>query len=161
MAFVMGLISVLGGVLNTGQSGSNATLAKSLDQPILAALVVTAVNGVVYLLIAPFVGLHLPKGDALAAVPWWAWCGGAFGGVYVLSSIFFAQKLGGGIFIGLTVTAGVVTSVLMDHYGLVGFKQHAASWPRILGAGLQQAAMGIGTGVASDIMGLLLEQQPG
>ena len=143
MAFVMGLISFLGGVLNTVQSGSNATLAKTLGQPILAALIVTVVNGVVYLLIAPFVGLHLPKGDAFAAVPWWAWCGGAFGGVYVLSSIFFAQKLGGGIFIGLTVTAGVVTSVVMDHYGLTGFKQHTASWPRIAGAALMVGGLAL------------------
>ena len=143
MAFVMGLISFLGGVLNTVQSGSNATLAKTLGQPILAALIVTVVNGGVYLLIAPFVGLHLPEGDAFAAVPWWAWCGGAFGGVYVLSSIFFAQKLGGGIFIGLTVTAGVVTSVVMDHYGLTGFKQHTASWPRIAGAALMVGGLAL------------------
>ena len=143
MMFVMGLVSFLGGMLNTVQSGSNATLAKTLSQPILAALVVTAVNGLVYLLIAPFVGLHLPKGDAFAAVPWWAWLGGAFGGVYVLSSIFFAQKLGGGVFIGLTVTAGVMTSVLMGHYGLVGFKQHTASWPRIAGAPLMVGGLAL------------------
>ncbi len=136
MMFVMGLISFLGGVLNTVQSGSNATLAKTLDQPILAALIVTAVNGIVYLAVAPFIGLHLPKDGAFAVVPWWAWLGGTFGAIYVLSSIFFAQKLGGGVFIGLTVTAGVVTSVLMDHYGLVGFKQHTASWPRLVGAAL-------------------------
>ena len=143
MMWIMAALSFLGGILNTVQSGSNATLAKTLDQPILAALVVTAVNGVVYLLIAPFVGLHLPKADAFAAVPWWAWLGGAFGGVYVLSSIFFAQKLGGGIFIGLTVTAGVATSVLMDHYGLVGFKQHTASWPRIAGAALMVGGLAL------------------
>ena len=136
MMFVMGLVSFLGGVLNTVQSGSNATLAKTLQQPILAALIVTGVNAVAYLAIAPFIGLHWPRAEAFATVPWWAWLGGIFGAVYVLASIFFAEKLGGGIFIGLTVTAGVITSVVMDHYGLVGFKQHTASWPRIAGAGL-------------------------
>ena len=143
MVFVMGLISFLGGVLNTVQSGSNATLAKTLHQPILAALIVTAVNGVAYLAVAPIVGLHLPKDGAFATVPWWAWCGGAFGGIYVLSSIFFAQKLGGGVFIGLTVTAGVVTSVAMDHYGLVGFEQHTASWPRLAGAVLMLGGLAL------------------
>ena len=136
MTVLMGAISFLGGVLNTVQSGSNATLAKTLHQPILAALVVTLVNVLVYLAIAPFIGLHWPKAAAFADVPWWAWLGGAFGGIYVLASIFFAEKLGGGVFIGLTVTAGVITSVVMDHYGLVGFKQHTASWPRIIGAAL-------------------------
>ncbi len=136
MIWVMAALSFIGGVLNTVQSGSNATLAKTLQQPILAALIVTIVNGVLYLAVAPFIGLSLPKSGAFASVPWWAWFGGLFGGVYVLASIFFAEKLGAGIFIGLTVTAGVVTSVIMDHYGLVGFKQHTASWPRIAGAAL-------------------------
>ncbi len=143
MMFVMGAISFLGGVLNTVQSGSNATLAKTLHQPILAALIVTAVNSVAYLALAPFIGLHLPKAAAFADVPWWAWLGGAFGGVYVLASIFFAEKLGGGIFIGLTVTAGVITSLVMDHYGLVGFKQHTASWPRIAGAVLMISGLAL------------------
>ena len=54
----------------------------------------------------------------------------------MLATIFIAEKLGAGVFIGLTVTAAIVTSVAMDHFGLVGFKQHAASWPRLLGAAL-------------------------
>ena len=136
MLWIMAALSFVGGVLNTVQSGSNATLAKTLQQPILAALIVTVVNGVLYLAVAPFIGLSLPKGGAFASVPWWSWLGGLFGGAYVLASIFFAEKLGAAIFIGLTVTAGIVTSVIMDHYGLVGFKQHTASWPRLAGAAL-------------------------
>jgi transporter family-2 protein len=132
----MGLAALLGGVLNTVQAGSNATLAKVLGQPILAALTVTVLNAILYLAVAPFVGVALPRSGAVASVPWWAWLGGLFGAVYVLVSIFFAEKLGAAIFIGLTVTAGIVTSVAMDHYGLVGFKQHAANWPRLLGAAI-------------------------
>ncbi len=134
MIWIMGVVALLGGILNTVQSGSNATLAKSLGQPILAALIVTLANAILYLAVAPFVGLALPKSGAVASVPWWAWTGGLFGAVYVLASIFFAEKLGASIFIGLTVTAAIATSVAMDHYGIVGFKQHTASWPRIVGA---------------------------
>ena len=143
MMFVMGVLSVLGGVLNTIQSGSNATLAKTLGQPILAALFVTIANGLVYLAFAPFLGLGLPKSAAFAAVPWWGWIGGVFGGVYVLASIFFAEKLGASVFIGLTVTAAIVTSVIMDHYGLVGFKQQVATWPRIAGAALMVGGLAL------------------
>ena len=143
MVWIMAALTFIGGVLNTVQSGSNATLAKTLHQPILAALVVTIVNGALYLAVAPFLGLGLPRSDAFAAVPWWAWIGGLFGGAYVLCSIFFAEKLGAGIFVGLTVTAGVTTSLIMDHYGLVGFKQHTASWPRIAGAALMLAGLAL------------------
>ncbi len=142
MVFIMGLVAFCGGVLNTVQSGSNATLAKSLGQPILAALVVTGVNAMLYLAVAPFVGLGSPKGS-LGDVPWWAWLGGLFGGVYVLASIFFAEKLGGAIFIGLTVTAGVITSVLMDNYGLVGFKQHALGVGRMIGCAFMLSGLAL------------------
>ena len=135
MVFIMGVVAFLGGILNTVQSGSNATLAKAMGQPVLAAMVVSVANVVVYLAVSPVLGLGLPKGD-LGAVPWWAWLGGLFGGVYVLASIFFAEKLGAAIFIGLTVTAGVVTSAVMDHFGLVGFKQHTLGIGRLIGCAL-------------------------
>ena len=143
MLWIMAALTFIGGVLNTVQSGSNATLAKTLHQPILAALVVTVVNGALYLAVAPFLGLGLPKSGAFAAVPWWGWLGGLFGGAYVLCTIFFAEKLGAGIFVGLTVTAGIVTSVIMDHYGLLGFKPHPASWPRIIGAALMLGGLAL------------------
>lgn len=136
MIWVMSALAFLGGILNTVQSGSNATLAKTLGQPMLAALFVTLANGALYLLITAFAGIGWPERQAFAAVPWWGWLGGIFGGIYVLASIFFAEKLGAGIFIGLTVTAGVATSIAMDHWGLAGFKPHALNWPRLLGAAL-------------------------
>ena len=143
MVFIMGLVAFTGGVLNTIQSGSNATLAKSLGQPMLAAIVVSVANVVLYLAVSPFVGLGLPRGGSLGAVPWWAWLGGLFGGTYVLASIFFAEKLGAAIFIGLTVTAGVITSVVMDHFGLVGFKQHSLGVGRLLGCALMLGGLAL------------------
>ena len=133
MIFVFGVIAVLGGMLNTIASGSNATLSKGLGQPVIAALTITSVNALLYLSIAPFVGLGLPKMSAVAEIPWWAWIGGLLGGFYVLASIFFAEKLGAAIFIGLSVSAAIVTSCVLDHFGLVGFKQHSASLWRIAG----------------------------
>jgi transporter family-2 protein len=133
MVWLLGLVAFAAGSLNTVQSGANSVLSKTLGQPIAAALIVATINVVVYLLAVPFVGLAFPKTGAIAQVPWWAWLGGALGAFYVLTVIFLAEKLGAAIFTGLTVTAGIVTSVLLDHYGLVGFKQHAASLWRIAG----------------------------
>ena len=142
MVVIMGLVAFLGGVLNTVQSGSNATLAKSLGQPILAAIVVSIANVALYLAVSPFVGFGMPKGN-LGAVPWWAWLGGLFGATYVLASIFLAEKLGAAIFIGLTVTAAVITSVVMDHFGLVGFKQHTLGIGRVVGCALMLGGLAL------------------
>jgi transporter family-2 protein len=53
-----------------------------------------------------------------------------------MSGIMLAQKLGSGVFTGISVTAAIVTSIALDHFGWIGFKQHPASWPRMLGGGL-------------------------
>ncbi len=133
MPILIGLLTAIAGVLTTVQSGANATLNKSLGQPALVALVVVMGNLVVYLGAALFIGLQWPGSDRFAQTPWWAWIGGLLGGLYVLSAILFAERLGAAVFTGLTVTAGVVTSIALDHFGLVGFQQHSAGLWRIVG----------------------------
>ena len=136
MLFLFIPLALVAGVLNTIQSGANATLNKGLGQPIVAALCVMLGNVVVYLLVGAFVGLRLPDLGKAAQVPWWAWTGGFCGAAYVLAVVFFAEKLGAAVFTGCTVTAAIITSVLLDHFGLVGFKEHAAGLWRLVGCTL-------------------------
>jgi transporter family-2 protein len=134
MPILIALAAIAAGILNTVQTGANASLNKALDQPILAALIVAFTNAVIYLLAAPFLGLGWPGGARIAAVPWWAWLGGAMGGTYVLAMILLADKLGAAIFTGLTVTAAIVASLVLDHFGWLGFVQHTAGPWRMLGS---------------------------
>jgi hypothetical protein len=39
-----------------------------------------------------------------------------------IAGLTLAQKMGSGVFTGLTVTTGVVISILFDHFALMGFK---------------------------------------
>ena len=133
MPFLFGFLVVIAGALTTIQSGFNGSLNKALEAPVLTGLVIVAGNLAVYAAAYAFVGLPWPSSERLAQVPWWAWFGGILGGLYILSVIFFAQKLGAAMFTGLTVTAGIVTSVVLDHFGLAGFEQHSAGLWRILG----------------------------
>jgi transporter family-2 protein len=55
--------------------------------------------------------------------------------------VLTAQKVGSGVFIGITVTATIVASLIMDHYGLLGFKQHPAGPGRLIGGALMIAGM--------------------
>ena len=50
--------------------------------------------------------------------------------------IFTADKIGAAAFTGITLTAGILLSVLLDHFGWVGFEEHRASWTRLLGVSL-------------------------
>ena len=143
MSFLLVPLALLAGVLNTVQSGANATLAKGLGQPIAAALAVTLGNVAVYMVAALFVGLRWPGLGRAAQLPWWAWTGGICGAAYVLAVLFFAEKLGAAVFTGCTVTAAILTSVALDHFGLVGFKEHAFNVWRGLGVLLLLAGVGL------------------
>ena len=136
MPIVIGLLTIVAGMLTTVQSGSNAALNKALGQPIMVALVVMAANLAVYLAMTPVLGLSWPAPERFAQAPWWAWIGGVFGGLYVLSAVLFAERLGAALFTGLVVTASIVPSIALDHFGWVGFEQHAAGTGRIVGGAL-------------------------
>jgi transporter family-2 protein len=136
MSFLLYPFAILAGALNAVQAGSNATLAKTLGQPVAAALVIAAVATTTYLATIPFLGLSWPGQERIAQVPWWAWSGGVLGAFYILSTLFVAEKVGSATYIGLTVTAAIVASVILDHFGLVGFEVREAGFGRIAGAGL-------------------------
>ncbi|MFC6647203.1 DMT family transporter [Granulicella cerasi] len=127
----------LAGVLNTVQSGSNSTLQKVSHHPILPAFVSFAVGllclGIAWLGYAAYTRSPMPSASDLARAPWWAWIGGLLGCVYVLAMVNVSSKVGAAVFTGITVTVGIVTSVVMDHFGLLGFEQHKASPWRLLG----------------------------
>lgn len=143
MPWLIGVFALAAGVLNTIQSGANNTLSKALGDPVIAALVVAGTNIVVYLIVGAVLGMSWPGIDKIQAAPWWAWFGGFMGAAYVLAVIFLADKLGAAIFTGLSVTAAITTSVLLDHFGLVGFKQHAAGLWRILGCLMMIGGLGL------------------
>jgi len=52
----------------------------------------------------------------------------------VITTLLFAGKLGGAAFNGLVVTATMVASLPLDHFGLLGFDVHAVNLWRVIGA---------------------------
>jgi bacterial/archaeal transporter family-2 protein len=139
------IVIALTGFLIAIQAGCNATLEKSLQNPVLSAfLSFCAGTAVLFFALAIYVAItggRMPRAAQWAAVPWWGWFGGVFGALYILCMVLTAQKVGAGIFLGITITTTIVASLAMDHYGLLGFKQHPASPARMLGGALMVAGM--------------------
>jgi bacterial/archaeal transporter family-2 protein len=135
----------LAGLLVAMQAGSNATLDKSLHNPVVSSLISFG-SGVAVLLCALAIytivtKTPMPRGQQFSAVPWWGWIGGTLGAVYVLAMVLTAEKVGSGIFVGLSVTASILASLAIDHFGLLGFHRHAAGPGRILGGAFMVAGM--------------------
>lgn len=132
------LIAVLAGILNMLQSGSNATLNEKLGVgPAVPALIVYAGGILSVLMLWPWLGKPLaPLAANAAGVPWWAWIGGLLGAVYVLTTLTVAKGMGAGAFTAVTLTAAIVTSLLLDRYGLMGFEQRPLTLLRGIGGAL-------------------------
>ena len=133
--------ALVAGIANAFQAGINSTLAKTLGQPFLAALLVIGVSALGVAAAGLVSGrLAWPAASAFAEVPWWGWVGGILSAVLLMSQLFVAEAIGAGPFLGIIVVTGTVASLVIDHYGLVGFKVHALNLWRVAGGAL----MGIG-----------------
>ena len=129
--------ALLAGIANAFQAGANSTLAKTLHQPFLAALLIVGVSALALAAAGLVSGrLAWPAASAFGAVPWWGWIGGILSAMLLMSQLFVAGAIGAGPFLGIIVVAGTVASLLIDNYGLVGFKVHELNLWRIVGGAL-------------------------
>src|SRR5665213_848755 len=140
MYWLFYLITLAAGAANPFQSGTNAELNKQLGQPLWAGLIVYA-SGLAGILLLQGIFGHAFPTARIREIHWWAWLGGLISIASTMAGLALAQKLGSGLFTGLSITAAIVTSVMVDQFGLIGFRQHSASPARMLGCGLMVAGV--------------------
>ncbi len=146
MLWIAILLALLAGAANPLQTGANAELNKQFAQPVLSGLWVylSGLAGLLIIagLVRAFSAAQMGRAVLTAPhVPWWAWLGGLVSIASTLAGLAFAQRLGSGLFTGLSLTASLLTSVLLDQFGLIGFRQHSASPARLLGCALLLAGV--------------------
>ncbi len=139
MTWIWYLIAVAAGVANPFQSGTNAELNKQLGSPLWAGIVVYATGLAGLLLLQIFLRQAFPASGKILAVSGWAWAGGLISIASTMAGLTLAQRMGSGVFTGITVTAALVTSVALDQVGAIGFRQHLASPARVAGCVLMIA----------------------
>ena len=130
------LLTIVSGGLNPVQSGLTAGLVKALGRPFLVAVVSLGLSFACALLAALATGQLRLTADKAAGVPWWGWLAGFAGFAIFIARPYAAPALGAALFTGLTVSTSIACSVLLDHYGLLGFQQHTAGAGRLAGAAL-------------------------
>ena len=132
---------LLAGVLQAWGPPMNGALRTSLVNPWLASVVsflpiVAVLTCVMLCLPRP-----LPTSEGLMQMPWWAPLGGVVGAFAVVAGLLFVNKVGAGAFAGLTITANILMSLAIDHFGLLRVQQHPMSWGRVAGALLMTAGI--------------------
>jgi bacterial/archaeal transporter family-2 protein len=119
----------------------NAQLRGALENPWLAATVSFVPVVFVFALVFLLRPSPLPTREDIAGVRWWMPLAGITGAVAVFAGLLFVDKVGAGAFNGLLITANLLTSVALDHFGWFGMKQVKAGPPRLIGAAVMVAGI--------------------
>ena len=131
---VAGSLQALGVVMN-------GKLNASLVNPWLAATVSFLPIVFVFLTMLALRPLPMPARDDVAKMPWWAPLGGLTGAVAVFCGLLFVGRVGAGPFNGLLITANLLASLTIDHFGWIYMPVHKAGKARLAGAALMVAGI--------------------
>src|SRR6201993_2444066 len=124
-------IILICGALQAWGPPMHGALRNALVNPWLASVVsflpILFLLGVVFLCLPK----PLPTAEGITSMPWWAPLGGVIGAFAVVAGLLFVDKVGAGVFGGLTITANILMSLVIDHFGP----------GRIIGGGLMIAGI--------------------
>jgi transporter family-2 protein len=122
------------GALQAWGPPMNGALRNALTNPWLASLV--SFLPIVALLVVVFACLPrpLPTVEGIGAMPWWAPLGGLIGAFAVVAGLLFVSYVGAGAFAGLTITANILMSLAIDHFGWFNLPTHPMNLGRAVGA---------------------------
>jgi transporter family-2 protein len=128
--FVLLSLGLLIGAALPVQAGVNSQLRQVVGSPYRAGLISVLVSsltlGVVSLM---SLGLSIQLRESA----WWMWLGGVLGAAFVTGSIVLAPRLGATTLVAAVVAGQLSLSVVLDHFGLLGYPVAPISWPRVLG----------------------------
>jgi transporter family-2 protein len=128
------LFIIIGGLLQSCGSAMNAELYRSLKNPWLASLVSFALITAFFLCATAIMVKPLPTVQDILRMPWWAPLAGLVGAVAVYAGLKLIGTVEVGTYTALNVTAALVMSLVIDHYGLLRVEQHPCSLLRVVGA---------------------------
>lgn len=127
---------LIAGALQAWGPPMNGALRKSLENPWLASAV-SFLPIVAFLVVLWFcLPNPMPTAKGIASMPPWAPLGGLVGAFAVIAGLLFVDKIGAGPFAGLTITANILMSLLIDNFGWFGIEQHSLNLWRVLGGAL-------------------------
>ncbi|WP_186164610.1 DMT family transporter [Burkholderia gladioli] len=125
--------ALVAGALVPLQAGSNAALGRALGHP-LWATVASLLVSLLCVLPALFVmHAHAPLLSRATQLPVWIWFGGIAGVIYITSALVLTPRLGATTFIVSVIAGQMLTSLLIDNYGLMGLPVKPANPGRVAG----------------------------
>lgn len=135
------VLAICVGSLPPLQAGINATVTQYHGHPLWGALTNTLVASLT--LLAAILVLRVAPADlaGLSRAPAWSWIGGLLGATMVLSAIVIAPRVGAAAYVSAMLVGTVSASIVIDHFGWVGFPERPLTGGRLFGGALVVAGM--------------------
>lgn len=131
--FYLVILALIAGACAPVQAGINSQLRDIVGDPAMAALISFAVGTLALLVYSLVLRVPWPEGRTISQIPWWMWTGGCFGALVVVVSVILAFELGASTMLALMVAGQMLTSLALDHFGLIGYPEHPTTLWRFIG----------------------------
>lgn len=136
MSWALSALAFVAGAAITVQFAVNAELRKAVGGPVSAGALSFLV-GTIVLFAAVAALRQVPQSlSSLWGAPWWAWAGGVLGALFVVSSVVLTPRLGVAATLGFIIAGQMITSIILDQFGLLHLSVQPASAFRLVGAAL-------------------------
>lgn len=126
------LMGILVGACTGIQGGINAQLTKYWAKNSVLASTVSFLIGTLILWVLTII-LVIPIPVFTDNILWWHWTGGFLGAYYVFALVYLSPKLGASNVVALILAGQILTAVILDHFGFVGFPVNLVTPTRLLG----------------------------
>jgi len=141
MKILFALLVVAAGMVAPTQAGINARLSQWLHSNFLAALVSFMVGTLGLFTLSMVLRIPWPPLTTLYQSPWWVWLGGLGGAFLVTVTIVAVPKLGATTMFAFFLAGQMLASLILDHFGLLGYPVHPISIWRVVGVLLLSAGV--------------------
>ncbi|MEO0652698.1 MAG: DMT family transporter [Planctomycetota bacterium] len=129
--------ALIAGFVVAIQPGINGQLRSHLGSPFQASTISFLVGFTTILSVSLIAGHGLPRPASLGSAPPWLYLGGGVvGAFFVTTAILVAPRIGATYWVALVVLGQMASSVMLDHYGWLGFEKTSVSPGRLFGVGM-------------------------
>lgn len=126
-------MALLAGATVPTQAGINAKLNIYTGSPVTASIVSFIAGTFTLIIFAVVTKAPIPPLASFSGAPWWIWTGGILGAFYVASCVILANKVGAVSMLALILAGQMITSLVLDHFGLAGYQVQPVTMMKIIG----------------------------
>ena len=137
------IAALLAALIIPAQSAMNAKMREFVLNPMYSSMLnfsVGALAGITATALTLWLGQPGHWRAALQA-PWWAWCGGLVGMIFVTVAILAVPRVGAATFSTTVIAGQLIGALILDHYGWLGLPQNPLNSSRLGGALLLMAGV--------------------